>query len=215
MQIESLSTYLTQINYPTGSVVGFTGQNIPYGWIICDGRSCSTTSDKYINLFNVIGRSFGGSEADKTFYLPNLSGRFVSGLKASVSTGLSGPISSWIGTTSVVLADSEIGVPSHTHTINDPGHNHTLTYDSAHTHSYSAYSYNGGTLKGSVTTYGWYDGGLYNAADGYSTYETSSDSTNVSFNQTTPSITVDSAYVAGTGHTNMQPNLAVNFIIKL
>lgn len=54
---------------PTGSIMLFSSKNIPEGnWIVCDGRNL--VIDNYQALYNVIGKTYGGSETE--FNLPNL-----------------------------------------------------------------------------------------------------------------------------------------------
>jgi microcystin-dependent protein len=81
------------------------------GWLLCDGRSISTTT--YSGLFAVIGYAFGGSGA--TFTLPDARGR-VPGV---IGTGTS--------LTPRALGDS-VGEETHTLTIPEmPAHTHTHT----------------------------------------------------------------------------------------
>lgn len=55
------------------------------GWMLCDGRSLNRYDDRYKNLFNVLGYTYGGSGS--LFNLPNLmnQGQFLRGYKAGVS----------------------------------------------------------------------------------------------------------------------------------
>lgn len=78
------------------------------GWLLCDGRSVSTTT--YNLLFQVIGYSFGGSGAN--FTLPDARGRVTGAIGA-------GP-----GPTTWALGDVS-GAQIHTLTINQmPAHRH-------------------------------------------------------------------------------------------
>ena len=60
---------------PIGSIVAFAGENIPDGWLICDGSILN--KNEYDELYKVIGTAWGkvSGQADK-FYLPDLRGRF-------------------------------------------------------------------------------------------------------------------------------------------
>lgn len=90
-----------------------------YGWLKCDGRSLSRTT--YATLFSIIGTSFGNVDGD-TFNLPDCRGRVLGTL--GQGTGLTNRIlGTSVGAETHTLTTGEI--PSHSHTINDPGHTHT------------------------------------------------------------------------------------------
>lgn len=59
-----------------GTIVWFSSQTVPSGWLICDGSYVSTTD--YAALYNIIGNTFG-SPGDGSFPLPNMLGQFVRG----------------------------------------------------------------------------------------------------------------------------------------
>lgn len=73
---ESLDTINNQINNISNNF-GFIGEikfssydNVPYGYLICDGSKISRTT--YSALFNVIGTKWGTGDGSTTFTLPNL-----------------------------------------------------------------------------------------------------------------------------------------------
>ncbi len=64
---------------PVGTIVPWGGNdvnNIPDGWLLCDGRSFPQST--YPQLYNAIGTAWGGSGT--SFNLPDLSGRFLRGV---------------------------------------------------------------------------------------------------------------------------------------
>jgi microcystin-dependent protein len=66
---------------PPGTINAFAGpiQNIPAGWLYCDGSAVSRAS--YQNLFNAIGISWGvGNFNGDAFNLPDLRGEFLRGI---------------------------------------------------------------------------------------------------------------------------------------
>ncbi|HYP09827.1 MAG TPA: tail fiber protein [Bryobacteraceae bacterium] len=58
-----------------GEVRIFAGNNIPQGWLACNGQSLNIS--EYEGLYSLIGTQYGGSGA--TFNLPNLQGKLVAG----------------------------------------------------------------------------------------------------------------------------------------
>lgn len=60
---------------PVGSIVYFAASAAPVGWFECNGAVLDKTI--YVDLFNVIGYSFGGS--GNQFLLPDLRGEFLRG----------------------------------------------------------------------------------------------------------------------------------------
>ena len=61
---------------PIGSIISFAGENIPTGWLVCDGDVVSSTD--YPDLFAEIGNKYGGTSP--SFKLPDLRGRVPVGL---------------------------------------------------------------------------------------------------------------------------------------
>ena len=80
---ESLDSINNQINNISNNF-GFIGEikfssydNVPYGYLICDGSAISRTT--YSALFNVIGTKWGTGDGSTTFTLPNLIGKVAWG----------------------------------------------------------------------------------------------------------------------------------------
>jgi microcystin-dependent protein len=64
---------------PTGTVLAFSGDTAPPGFLLCDGQGVSRTT--YAALFSVIGMKYGspGGVGGSTFNVPDLRGMFVRG----------------------------------------------------------------------------------------------------------------------------------------
>ena len=118
---------------PAGTVSAFAGSSAPTGWLLCYGQAVSRTT--YSVLFGIIGTTYGVGDGTTTFNLPDLRGRVIAGVDNmggsaasrltntasganfnAVSLGAAG------GSQSNTLTSAEM--PSHTHSVIDPGHYH-------------------------------------------------------------------------------------------
>lgn len=64
-------------NLPIGTVLPFSGNSIPSGYLVCNGSAISRTT--YADLFAVIGTTYGAGDGSTTFNLPNLTDKFIQG----------------------------------------------------------------------------------------------------------------------------------------
>jgi len=96
---------------PVGSVMMWSTNSAPSGWLLCDGTSVLTSA--YAALFAIIGYTFGGSGG--SFTLPNFNNRFPVGSGDSYALAATG------GSANATLVSH-----SHTATVTDPGHNHIV-----------------------------------------------------------------------------------------
>lgn len=62
---------------PIGTIYAFAGNNIPSGYLPCNGSAISRTT--YADLFAVIGTTYGAGDGSATFNLPNLTDKFIQG----------------------------------------------------------------------------------------------------------------------------------------
>lgn len=70
---------------PAGLVIPFAGpaENIPAGWMLCDGRSVSRSD--FANLYNAIGVAWGTGNGSTTFNIPDMRGMFLRGVAGTDS----------------------------------------------------------------------------------------------------------------------------------
>ena len=70
--------YLLNNSFFIGMIVPYCGNNsIPNGYLICDGSEISRTT--YVDLFNVIGTTYGVGNESTTFNVPNFTDKFMEG----------------------------------------------------------------------------------------------------------------------------------------
>jgi len=109
-----------------GTVSAYAGasDNLPGGWLLCDGSEVSR--DEYPRLFAAIGTAHGGEDGATTFNLPDYRGMFLRGVDNGAGNDPDGEDRS-VGS----VQDHAVG--SHGHDIDDPGHFHNIlvSYSSA------------------------------------------------------------------------------------
>ena len=88
--IYRLSESLTTAS-PPGTVVPFAGNEIPSGWLLCDGAEYDRV--KYPSLFRAITDTWG-APSGTTFNVPNLQGKLLYGVDGSYDLADSGPSAS-------------------------------------------------------------------------------------------------------------------------
>lgn len=197
---------------PTAAIVPFAGSAAPSGWVLCDGSAYDGTVSTYTALWNLLQTTYGGT-GQSSFRVPNLGARVPVGVKASTSgSGIDGPVGAWGGATDVTLTSSQTGVKSHFHTVTDNGHTHTFSNSfSGHTHQLY-WSQSNVNTKNANTGYLYVDGGNpYTAPTTYAGTSTVFNSGGLNGF----SIDNNTAGSASSSHSNLQPQLVVNYIIKL
>lgn len=182
-----------EVCMPVGSILAFAGQSAPDGFLLCHGQTVLRAD--YPALFAIIGTIYGASVGGTEFNIPDLR------LMVPVGVDEDGPGGFDIGDTGGELAHTltVAETPIHNH-IQNP-HNHV---QSAHNHSLGR-----GSTRGTVLV------------DSTSRYVTSDLATDFG-----PDVTVDKVAInlvetavnqtsgGDSSHNNLQPYLAVNYIIK-
>lgn len=180
----------TSGSVPTGTISQYAGDIAPEGWLLCNGQE--VLRDTYPALYATISNKYGTPSDGTKFKLPNLAGRVPVG--AGTGTGLSARnLASSGGTETHTLSTSEI--PSHYHTLSDPGHDHR------------SYTTINGDWVGISTGYGE-SGWAVADSPGYNNNTShigaASNTTNISVNPSG----------GGGSHNNMQPYIVLNHIIR-
>lgn len=189
----------------TGAYSGGTGQLVPIGGTLiwhedalpAEGGYCwanggTLSRTGYPLLWARWGTKYGAGDGSTTFNVPNLCEVVPVGQRAMGSASSRALLATGVlGTSTLGAATVSLGIgdlPAHTHanTLTDPGHGHT----------YNGMNGGGG---GSIAT-----GGGYQTGSGFAT------------STATTGITITNASVgSGTAHNNVQPSVAVNFIIRI
>jgi microcystin-dependent protein len=155
---------------PTGGLIMWGTGTAPSGWLLCAGAAVSRTT--YSALFAVIGTTFGVGDGTTTFNVPNYTNRSPYGTTVGATGG---------------SADAVVVSHTHTATVTDPGHTHTLTNLARYTDTVSG---------------------------GSATIQTLTNSANTTVSAVTGiSVANSTAGVSGT-NANLPPYLGINFIIK-
>ena len=186
------------VDVPIGTVVPYMFPTPPVGFLVCDGSVLSRTT--YADLFalansaSLIGTVFGAGDGSTTFTLPDMRGRTMIG--SGQGSGLTDrTLGSTGGAETHQLSTAEM--PSHTHTQNAHGHTHNANAGLGGYGLIRVSPGNSNTISVTDTTPGEPDIVTTPIA--------------LSINQATAT----NQNTGGDGsHNNMQPYIALNYIIK-
>lgn len=180
---------------PTGSVMLWTTNTAPTDWLLCDGTAVSRTT--YATLFSLIGTTYGVGDSSTTFNLPNLKGRIPVGRDAAQTEF--DTLNESGGSKAVTLTANESGLVGHGHSDtfsigNDsPDHTHGEYYPNR-----SGSILQGGGSRNDITPVyqqtGWASARHSHALSG--------------------AVTSVAGASASSSHTNLQPYLVMNYIIR-
>jgi len=182
--------YGNPYNVPLAAGLDYWGATTPNSaFAFPVGQAISRTT--YASLFALVGTTYGPGDGSTTFSLPDKTGR-VSAMKESSASrltstyfgGLSTSLGAVGGLDSHTLTTSEI--PSHTHSIADPGHTHTT---------------NGNFLKQGLVGSDYQGGSFLGSAP-------------VGVNTATTGISVNNTGGGG-AHSIVQPTIICNYIIRI
>jgi len=198
---KSVKNIVEQITpgFPVGAVIPYSSSTAPTGWFIADGSAVSRTT--YLDLFDLIGTQYGGGDGSTTFNLPNLKGRVPVGYNTGDSDF------NVMGETGGAKTHSLTGAENGSHSHTTPSHSHSFSGSQSHSHSYTY-----ARLEGM--------GGIWAVASsgsnmGNQSIGSTTDSTTVTISGTTGgSAPTTNGSGSGTPHNNLQPYIALPYIIK-
>jgi microcystin-dependent protein len=197
---------------PAGIVIPFAGSVAPDGWLLCDGSAVSRTD--YADLFTAIGTVYGAGDGVSTFNLPDLSGRVVLGVSQSHALGTTGGEATHTLTESELPAHSHV-VPAHTHandiTATTPALSHSITQP---VFKYNSPNYYGTGANQNI----WAFSSTSSAAATRTANAVVAKHDPADCTQTGGINASDASVSSSTGtdgaHNNLQPYLAVTYIIS-
>jgi microcystin-dependent protein len=170
---------------PSGSVMDYAGATLPTDWLWCDGSVISRTT--YADLFTAIGTTYGAGDGSTTFALPDLRGRVSAG-----KDNMDNTVGTGGGDAGRLTSGSKAAVDGDTLGASGGVQEHLLLHEEsgvpAHSHPYNRHNTVARTSTGANTA------GTGNLA------ATTSNNT---------------AADAAQAHTNVQPTLVLNKIIKI
>jgi microcystin-dependent protein len=181
---------------PVGAISEYAGVTAPLGWRVCDGSALSRTG--FAALFAVLGTVYGAGDGSTTFNLPNIKGRVVVGFNSG--DGNFDAMGETGGVGSHVLTAAESGLPGHTH-----GHTLGTGIESvAHAHtSLPINNQNASRATGAFDTHNHAPGSGFTGTE--NTLHT---------HAITGGISAIASASAGAAHTNLQPYITLQKIIK-
>jgi microcystin-dependent protein len=204
-----------------GIISQFAGATAPPGYLLCDGAAVSRTT--FSSLFTTIGIAYGAGNGTTTFNLPNLQNRIPVGKGPDTEFDALGETG---GVKEVTLTSSQIPAHSHPNTLSS-----NTVAAAGHTHSHvSPFGLNSGSVIGlgpqnpamnnmGLGTYqfgGSIQGNAPSINFGGGSIAHEVWSVTSSGNSANTTVTVNNANNTGGGgaHTNLQPYIVVNYIIK-
>jgi microcystin-dependent protein len=215
---------LQGISIPSGGGVSgiisqFAGSAAPPGYLLCDGAAVSRTT--FSSLFTTIGTTYGTGNGTTTFNLPNLQNRIPVGRGPDTEFDTLGETG---GVKAVTLTSAQIPAHSHPNVLSS-----NTVASSGHAHGPGSYAAAIGATNDNIGAIGYQASFVRGGGPTSSTYTVLGSGTGAqNFNHYTPvygasdgpngTTTVALTNANNTGgdgaHTNLQPYIVVNYIIK-
>jgi microcystin-dependent protein len=205
------------LSVPAGVISQFAGSTAPSGYLLCQGQTLSTTA--YANLFSTIGYTYGGGGT--SFKVPDLQSRIPVGKGPDAEFDNLGETG---GAKAVTLTSAQIPA----HSLPNILSSNTVA-SSGHAHGPGSYGAAIGATNDNIGAIGYQASYVRGGGPSQSTYTVLGSGTGAqNFNHYTPvygasdgpngTTTVAITNANNTGgdgaHTNLQPYIVVNYIIK-
>lgn len=231
LDLDNLSVLVRQLMFQTGDIRPWMFRTAPEGWLLIAGQPVDARYPELRQLLLDDGAPFGMSGGDPL--LPPTPGRALIG--AGQGDGLTlRSLGDLVGVERHALSVQELA--AHAHGVNDPGHGHTTAVAGDHGHNLNVHAagshshsmgrpwFNsspgvwiglGGTNDGRIGLFrseeGW-----RTTADGSHTHTGNTQVTGAhshTVNSARANVSVQSAG-GGQAHENMQPSVAVHWLVK-
>jgi microcystin-dependent protein len=205
---------------PAGIINQYGGSVAPEGYLLCNGQSVSTGA--YPALFAAIGYTYGGSGS--SFNIPNLQNRVPVGRGTDTEFDTLGETG---GTKTVTLDATQIPAHSHPNTLSN-----ATVASSGHTHHEGDLKAAIGAVNGNAGWLGYPATSISprgpTSVGAYTVFGNNYTANTLGFNHYTPvygttaapngtsTVGISNANNSGGGqaHTNLQPYIVLNYIIK-
>lgn len=183
------TTQTTAAATPTGALVAFAGAAAPTGWLLCAGQEVSRAT--YAALFAVVGTTYGPGNGSTTFNVPDLRGRVAAG-----KDDMNGTAATRMSATTMSPNATTLGASGGTET-------HVLTAAQLPAHQH--------LILGDIQS------GTNPSASNYvakSANYSSNNNYDLGASATVATLGLTSSVGSGTAHSNTQPTIVLNYIIK-
>lgn len=202
---------------PVGSVLDYAGSTAPSGYLLCYGQAISRNT--YSDLFGVVGTTYGSGDGSTTFNVPDLRGRVGVGKDDMGGSAADRVAADDAHTVDGASLGATGGVSEHQLTVAETAaHDHDTNTGTESANHYHQTVYNDSAGAGSAEPTA--ANSMYRRKDWGSdfSFDLNSDGEIANISRTSNENTTHTHAITSEGgdtaHTNLQPSLVLNKIIK-